>query len=111
MRAGAREATGTLGRNRSCFTQRANDIALDAPIVQALGAAFKRTQGGPAAIEGLSCWTDAALLSAAGVPAICFGPGDIALAHAAEEYVPVHEIERATEVMTSLICDWFRPAA
>ena len=44
----------------------------------------------------MTAWTDAALLNAAGIPAICFGPGDIALAHAAEEYVPIDEIERAT---------------
>jgi acetylornithine deacetylase len=88
------------------FTQHANDVATDAPIVRALSAAFQQTQGRPAAIEGLSCWTDAALLSAAGVPAICFGPGDIAIAHAAEEYVPVAEIHRATDVLSALIADW-----
>lgn len=88
------------------FTQHANDVAPDAPIVRALSAAFERTTGEAPSIEGLSCWTDAALLSAAGVPAICFGPGDIALAHAAEEYVPVAEIHRATDVLSALITDW-----
>lgn len=89
------------------FTQHANDIALDAPIVRALGDAYAHAHGGTAApIEGLSCWTDAALLSAAGIPAICFGPGDIALAHAAEEYVAVDEIHRATDVLSALITDW-----
>ncbi len=54
----------------------------------------------------MSAWTDAALLNAAGIPAICFGPGDIALAHAAEEYVPITEIERATNVLTTLAVTW-----
>ena len=57
-------------------------------------------------VEGLSAWTDAALLNAAGIPAICFGPGDIALAHAAEEYVPVNEIEQATAVLTHVATEW-----
>jgi len=57
-------------------------------------------------IEGLSAWTDAALLNAVGVPTICFGPGDIALAHAAEEFVPVEEIEVATRVLTRVVTDW-----
>jgi acetylornithine deacetylase len=92
------------------FTQHANDVALDAPIVRALGGAYERTTGMAPSIEGLSCWTDAALLSAAGVPAICFGPGDIALAHAAEEYVPVAEIHCATDVLSALIADWCRSA-
>ena len=54
----------------------------------------------------MSAWTDAALLNEAGIPAICFGPGDIALAHADEEWVTVAEIERATRVLTRLALDW-----
>ena len=61
-------------------------------------------------LEGLSCWTDAALLSAAGIPALCFGPGDIALAHAAEEWVAVAEIAQATAILTELIGWWDRDA-
>jgi acetylornithine deacetylase len=45
-------------------------------------------------------------LNAAGIPAICFGHGDISLAHAAEEYVPVSEIEDATRVLTDLARRW-----
>lgn len=89
------------------FTQHANDIPIDHPIVHALRAAYASAHSGAtASIEGLACWTDAALLSAAGIPAICFGPGDIALAHAAEEYVAVEEIARATDVLSALIADW-----
>jgi acetylornithine deacetylase len=93
---------------RAGLVQEANDVALDHPIVTALAAAT--AAHGPAApVEGLSCWTDAALLTAAGIPAICYGPGDIALAHAAEEYVVLSEIARATDVLTSLIIDWCGP--
>ena len=52
-------------------------------------AAALRDASAPVRIEGMSAWTDAAILNAAGIPAICFGPGDIALAHAAEEWVPL----------------------
>jgi acetylornithine deacetylase len=62
----------------------------------------------PVTIEGLSAWTDAALLNEAGIPAICFGPGDISLAHAAEEFVPVTDIEQATRVLTRVVRDWCR---
>ena len=62
----------------------------------------------PVTIEGLSAWTDAALLNDAGIPAICFGPGDIALAHAAEEWVMEAEIERAADVLTRLAGAWCR---
>ena len=91
------------------FAQEPNDVAPDHPLVLALAAALGRA-GAAAPVEGLACWTDAALLSAAGIPAVCFGPGDIALAHSAEEYVLVGEVECATEVLTSLIGHWFGDA-
>lgn len=87
------------------FSQGPNDISVEHPIVRALDAALVAEQR-PTPIEGLACWTDAALLSAAGIPAICFGPGDIALAHAAEEYVEVEEITIATRVLTRLALEW-----
>ena len=54
--------------------------------------------GHDAPMVGLSCWTDAALFNEAGIPALCFGPGDIARAHSAEEWVERSDIERAARV-------------
>lgn len=90
------------------LVQQPNDIAVDHPLVTDFLAAT--AQHGPRApVTGLSCWTDAALLSAAGIPAICYGPGDIAVAHAATEFVPVADIARATDVLTSFIREWSGP--
>jgi len=93
----------------SDLVQEPNDVPLDHAIVAALQSACAAT-GAAAPVEGLSCWTDAALLTAAGIPAICYGPGDIALAHAVEEYVATDEIARATAVLTRLVTDWCGPA-
>jgi acetylornithine deacetylase len=82
-----------------------SDVPLDSPIVKRLEGALGR-EGMPVRIEGLSAWTDAALLNEAGIPTVCFGPGDIALAHAAEEFVPVEEIESATRVLTRVVREW-----
>ena len=87
------------------LAQSPSDVATSAPIVRALAAALAACDI-PESIEGMSAWTDAALLNDAGIPAICFGPGDIALAHAAEEFVPRHEIEDATRVLTDLALRW-----
>ena len=83
----------------------ASDVAVEAPVVQALHAALVR-EGRDPVIEGMSAWTDCALLNEAGVPAVCFGPGDISLAHAAEEYVPVAEIEAAARVLEDVALRW-----
>ena len=90
------------------LTQAPNDVPLDHPLVSALQSACTAS-GTPAIVEGLSCWTDAALLTAAGIPAICYGPGDIALAHSAEEFVRVEEIARAAEVLQRFIINWCGP--
>jgi acetylornithine deacetylase len=89
------------------FAQGPSDVALEAPIVRALASAM-REEGETIGIEGMSAWTDAALLNDAGIPAICYGPGDIVLAHSKEEWVPLDEVERATRVLTRLALGWGR---
>lgn len=92
------EVTLDLGRPPS-------DVAVEAPIVSALAYTIE-SLGEPVRIEGMSAWTDAALLNDAGIPAICYGPGDIALAHAAEEWIETAEIERAANTLTELALRW-----
>jgi acetylornithine deacetylase len=85
--------------------QQPSDVPVSAPVVRALAQSLA-SAGVRESIAGMTAWTDAALLNAAGIPAICFGPGDISLAHAAEEYVPVREIENAARVLTDLALRW-----
>ena len=92
------------------FEQPPSNVAIDAPIVRALDGAL-RACGEEVNVTGMSAWTDAAILNEAGIPAICFGPGDIGLAHAAEEYVRIDEIERATLVLAALAMEWTRKGA
>ena len=90
---------------RLLVSQGPSDVAVDTPLVRTLGDAL-RASGEPVAVEGMSAWTDAALLNDAGIPAVCFGPGDISLAHAAEEYIPLDEIDRATAVLAAFAGRW-----
>ena len=90
------------------LSQPPSDVAVSAPVVRALENALL-DNGEKIRIEGMSAWTDAALFNAAGIPAICFGPGDIALAHAAEEWIDESEIERATLVLAGFLSRWTEP--
>ena len=85
--------------------QSPSDVPIDAPIVERLRRALD-AEGMKVRVEGLSAWTDAALLNEAGIPAVCFGPGDISLAHAAEEFVPVVEIQQCARVLGRVVRDW-----
>lgn len=84
-----------------------SDLAVDAPLTRAVVQAAVR-DGGAAPIEGLSCWTDAALFNAAGIPALCFGPGDIARAHSAEEWVECSQVERVANILEQVCASWGR---
>ena len=64
------------------------------PLVQQ----FLRTVGQkkPA---GVDFFTDAGVLAAAGLPCVVFGPGDIAQAHTADEWVAASQLERGTRML------------
>lgn len=50
----------------------------------------------------LGFWTEAALLDAAGIDAVVMGPGDIAQAHAPDEWVGLDELARAHDVFRAV---------
>jgi acetylornithine deacetylase len=78
------------------------DTAMDADIVRALRAACVASDT-PDIVDGLWCWTDAALFAAAGIPAVCFGPGDIARAHSATEWVELDQLRAAERVLHAVL--------
>ncbi|HEX7348220.1 MAG TPA: acetylornithine deacetylase [Rhodanobacteraceae bacterium] len=53
--------------------------------------------------EAVDFWTEAALFSAAGCTTFVFGPGDIAQAHSADEWVALAELERAAQTYRNLL--------
>lgn len=89
------------------FAQNPSDVSADAPVVHALVHAIE-DEGLAAVLQGASYWSDAAILNEAGIPAVCFGPGDIALAHGTEEWLPIAQLERATKVLERVAYEWGR---
>jgi acetylornithine deacetylase/succinyl-diaminopimelate desuccinylase-like protein len=52
---------------------------------------------------GVVFFCDAAVLAAGGIPSVVFGPGDIAQAHTADEWIALRELERATALLTRFL--------
>jgi acetylornithine deacetylase/succinyl-diaminopimelate desuccinylase family protein len=48
---------------------------------------------------GVDYFTDASPIAMGGTPAIVFGPGDIAQAHSADEWINLKQLDRATAIM------------
>ncbi len=50
----------------------------------------------------LGFWTEAALLAERGIDAVVFGPGDIAQAHAPDEWLSLDQLEGARRAFVAL---------
>lgn len=74
------------------------EVAESSRLVQGLLEAGEAC-GVPRRVEGMTAWVDAAFLNEAGVPAVCYGPGDIGQAHSADEWIEIREIEVCADVL------------
>lgn len=64
-----------------------------------------RALGHVAELRPMTAWVDAAFLNEVGVPAVCFGPGSIAQAHAADEWVELEQVERCAAILERYLVD------
>ncbi len=87
----------TLGLTRNGY-----EVDRKEKIVKALAAAVESTTGREARYAGSAPWLDSAILGAAGVPTVIFGPEGIG-AHSAEEWVSVSSVVKGAEILAEAI--------
>jgi acetylornithine deacetylase len=80
-------------------------------IIEALVRAHESVAGGTRfagrpPLAGFAAVEDATFLTLGGTPAISYGPGDIRVAHAADEFVLIDEVMCATRTFAALAMDW-----
>ncbi len=79
-------------------------VSVDHPIVQAIGDAYRDVTGEEPMHEGMTYASDVRhLINVAGTPTTVFGPGDVRVAHGANEYVPVDELETVVKTLALTI--------
>ena len=79
------------------FSREPFEVAEDAEIVRAVRRQATSVLGAPPDVVGVSYWADSALLAAAGIPTVLFGPlGEGA--HAEVEWVDVESLEHCVEI-------------
>ena len=76
---------------------------LSGPLVSRFGAVIDSVVGRHE-VRGVPFGTDAATVAAAGVPAVIFGPGDIAQAHTKDEWIDLSQLEPAAEILFRFAC-------
>ncbi len=75
-------------------------IAADHPLVTTLTEAWQAGNGSIAPVRGMPYGADMHLLVNQGnTPTVLFGPGDVRVAHAPDEYVPIADLEAVTRTL------------
>lgn len=74
------------------------DPAVSVELVKRLGPAIDSVVG-QHTVHPVPFGTDASRVAAAGVPAVVFGPGDIAQAHTKDEWIDLAQLEPAAEIL------------
>ena len=92
--------------SRTMFSRAPYEIARDHPLPSML-CAHLRDAGTASDIIGMSFWTDAAVLGAAGIPSVLFGPTGAGL-HGLEEWVDVQSVLTCRDALVTLARHWCR---
>jgi acetylornithine deacetylase len=94
-------------RLKAYFVRDAFEVPREARIVRAVAGAVEQVLGRPPAFVGDTPWMDSALLAAAGVETVVFGPAG-AGAHADEEWVDLDSVEQLARILVQTAIDYCR---
>lgn len=89
---------------RKFFEQEPMEVSRNERVVRAVSSAYRSVTGRRPKYVGVSYWADAALIAnEAKIPTVLFGPGDIGVAHSADEYVSLEEVELGSRIFEAAI--------
>lgn len=83
---------------RTTFERLPFEVAADAPIVVELARQARTILGAEPQMVGETPWMDSAILSAAGIPTVVFGPSGTG-AHAVVEWTDLESVDRCAQVL------------
>jgi acetylornithine deacetylase len=78
------------------------EVPADAPCVVALSQAVDGVAE-RIIVESAQYATDAGVYNAAGIPTVVFGPGDIAQAHTAREFIEIGQMLQAVQIIKNVL--------
>jgi acetylornithine deacetylase len=83
------------------------ETPLDHPLIQQLSEVHRQVTGAAPVMRGVPYGSDMRLfINEAKIPATHYGPGDVGVAHAANEFVHLDEVITATKVVAGLVAAW-----
>jgi acetylornithine deacetylase/succinyl-diaminopimelate desuccinylase len=104
LRAIKQETPNFEAMAHSPFDRAPLETAESERIVQTAQRILAENVGTRVPVIGVPYWTDGALLSSVGsIPTCLFGPGDIGVAHSANEYVNLENVLTSARVYREII--------
>ncbi|MCM8750112.1 ArgE/DapE family deacylase [Thermomicrobiaceae bacterium CFH 74404] len=83
------------------------EVPADAEICRAIVRAHEAAHGSAPSVEGVTYGADMRLfILFGGMPCVMYGPGDVAVAHQADEHISVTELVAAAQTFAVLIAGW-----
>ncbi len=92
-------------RHEVFFSRPALEVSPEQPVIRILRDACRQVLGKEPDTAGSSGWLDSALLAAAGIPTVIFGPGGKGM-HSAEEYVDFDSVVVTARILVRAILDF-----
>jgi acetylornithine deacetylase len=80
-------------------------LPMASPLVEQVRHAHQQVTGSAPSVHGAPYGSDLRLLTAAGVPTVLYGPGDVRKAHAPDESVAVADLVTVTRTLVLLAAD------
>jgi len=85
----------------------AAETDVEHPMLQTLLTHHQQVHGTPPAIKGVPYGADMRLYTNhAQIPTVLYGPGDVRLAHAVDEYVPLAEVVAVAKTIALTVVTW-----
>jgi acetylornithine deacetylase len=76
-------------------------------LITTLAAQHRQVHGSDAPLRGVTYGSDMRLFTNHGdIPAVLYGPGDVRLAHAVDEYIPLDDVITATKTIAMMVVAW-----
>ena len=103
----AREDPGFTATIRRLFSREPFEARWDDPVVELVKRHVEAVTKKPAVFSGMSAWMDSALISAAGIPTVIFGPHGMGL-HGETEWVDLESVRACSAAALGMIEDFCR---
>jgi len=88
---------------KTMLAEDAMEVQPDLPLVKAVGKVHNEILEVSPSISGLHGFTDARLIvNQSGIPALVYGPGDLGVAHADNEFVSIDQVHSCSVVLANV---------